>query len=174
MFNELNKDKTMNTFRDRLVEAMHEKRVKQVQIKEAVGVSKGTVSNWVSGKTSPDGVSILKIAKFLNVSVDWLATGEGGMNPLPQHSIEGIPTSEVQPPINNDEPEIKLTMDALKKFLNSNEGFLIEKFRSLSTENQQAVINIISGIDNTNTDTNNKTINNSVVNSPHSNNNFNN
>ncbi|MBS9779929.1 MAG: helix-turn-helix domain-containing protein, partial [Moraxellaceae bacterium] len=154
MFNLLNENEVMSTFQDRLVEAMHEKRVKQVQIKDAVNVSKGTVSNWVSGKTNPDGVSILKIAKFLNISVDWLATGEGEMNPNTQSTT----TAEVQPPINNDEPEIKLTMDALKKFLNSNEGFLIEKFRSLSTENQQAVITIISGIEDK-TVTNNKTVN---------------
>ncbi len=91
-------------------------------------------------------------------------------NELPQCPIDNIPMSEVQQP-SNDESETPMSI--LKKLLNSDESFLIERYRSLPTDKKHALINFI-GDDKDNTEPNNKTVNNSVINSPHSKNEFNN
>ncbi len=161
------------TLGDRVRKARKIAKLTQKELaKKAKMKSQGALSDLENGRNKSSSY-LYDIAKITGVDYDWLLTGKGEINP----TIDDIPISEVQPPINNNEPEIKIAMDALKKFLNSDEGFLIEKFRNLSTTNKQAVINIVSGIDNTDADTNNKAVNNSVnsvINSPHSNNNFHN
>ncbi len=162
------------TLGDRVRKARKIAKLTQKELaKKAKMKSQGALSDLENGRNKSSSY-LYDIAKITGVDYDWLLTGKGEINPNIHRPIDDIPISEMQPPINNNEPEIKIAMDALKKFLNSDEGFLIEKFRNLSTTNKQAVINIVSGIDNTDADTNNKTVNNSVINSPHSHNNFNN
>lgn len=77
----------LDTFRDRLIYAKDEKGLKQVDLVKATGVSKGTVSNWISGKTTPDDtVALGDLAKALGVSVDWLVTGRESNN----HSYSNV------------------------------------------------------------------------------------
>lgn len=89
----------LDTFRDRLIYAKDEKGLKQVDLVKATGVSKGTVSNWISGKTTPDDtVALGDLAKALGVSVDWLVTGRESSNhsfsnvrPVDKHEIRMAP-----------------------------------------------------------------------------------
>ncbi|SJM37833.1 transcriptional repressor DicA [Psychrobacter pasteurii] len=89
----------LDTFRDRLIYAKDEKGLKQVDLVKATGVSKGTVSNWISGKTTPDDtVALGDLAKALGVSVDWLVTGRESKNhsfsnvrPVDKHEIRMAP-----------------------------------------------------------------------------------
>uniref|UniRef100_A5WF43 Phage repressor protein, Serine peptidase, MEROPS family S24 n=1 Tax=Psychrobacter sp. (strain PRwf-1) TaxID=349106 RepID=A5WF43_PSYWF len=89
----------LDTFRDRLIYAKDEKGLKQVDLVKATGVSKGTVSNWISGKTTPDDtVALGDLAKALGVSVDWLVTGRESNNhsfsnvrPVDKHEIRMAP-----------------------------------------------------------------------------------
>lgn len=47
------------------------------ELVKATGVSKGTVSQWLSDSSDPTGPNLLKLAKVLSVHPDWLLTGEG-------------------------------------------------------------------------------------------------
>lgn len=65
-------------FEDRLAQSMAEMNLKQKDLVKITGVSKGTVSNWVSGKTKPIDTAIIdKLAVALKVNKNWLLTGAG-------------------------------------------------------------------------------------------------
>lgn len=53
----------------------------------AVGVADGTLRAWLSGKAEPSMQTIIAIAQYRNVSIDWLLTGEGVMR-KPYHITE--------------------------------------------------------------------------------------
>lgn len=70
---------------DRLKLAMTEANAKPADLARACGVSTASVSDWLSGESkSIKAANLLKAAKFLNVSPDWLATGQGHMR-INQH-----------------------------------------------------------------------------------------
>ena len=45
----------------------------------AIGVADGTLRAWLSAKAEPSMQTIIAIAQYKNVSIDWLLTGEGSM-----------------------------------------------------------------------------------------------
>ena len=57
-----------------------EKKLSQVELGKAVGVSRSTIANWEKGKTSPATTYILKLANFFNITTDYLL----GYTPTPQ------------------------------------------------------------------------------------------
>mgnify|MGYP003571256195 CR=1 FL=1 len=61
---------TKESIRQTLVELMDEKRVKGVELAEAVGVSKQAVSNWRNGKSSIDIELIMPICDFFGITVN--------------------------------------------------------------------------------------------------------
>ncbi len=42
------------------------------KLSEATGISTGNISDWRSGKSKPNADALVKIADYLNVSVDYL------------------------------------------------------------------------------------------------------
>ncbi len=52
-----------------LVFAMEKANINQVNLADKLGISKGTVNNWVRGNNSPDVDMVPKICKVLNISV---------------------------------------------------------------------------------------------------------
>ena len=63
--------KTSNTS-DRLKEAMADCNMKQADLARATGLSKGGISNYVTGRYEPKSDIISKLAKALNCSEMWL------------------------------------------------------------------------------------------------------
>lgn len=61
----------------RLNERMDELNLKQVDICKLSGISKNAVSNYVNGNRVPDTMSIYKLSKVLETSMEWILTGEG-------------------------------------------------------------------------------------------------
>ena len=57
---------------ERLQEAMRSARMKQADLARATGLSKGGISNYVTGRYEPKSDIISKLAKALNVSEMWL------------------------------------------------------------------------------------------------------
>lgn len=55
---------------------LNELNLKQKDLTILASLSKNAVSNYISGNRIPDTMSILKISKALNVSIEWLLTGE--------------------------------------------------------------------------------------------------
>ncbi len=154
--------------KDRLKKARKSVNLTQVDVAKSIkGLTQPSYSGLERGESKSTS-KIAELAQLFNVNPLWLATGEGEMNPNVQNTL----ISEL-PQISNNDEELETPMHILKKLLNSDESFLIERYRSLPTDKKHALINFI-GDNKDNTEPNNKTINNSVVNSPHSKNEFNN
>ena len=61
-----------NVFCERLKELRQEKNVGQVKLAESLGVSKGVISLWENGLREPSMSSLILIARFFEVSIDYL------------------------------------------------------------------------------------------------------
>lgn len=65
---------------DKKLKDMREKAAfTQEQVAEALMVSRQTVSNWETGKSLPDIVSIIKLSDLYNISIDELLKGDQKM-----------------------------------------------------------------------------------------------
>lgn len=81
----------------RLKTAMAKVGMSQAQLARACGVKPPSVSGWLNGKAKYlKGQNLLAAAKALNVSQDWLATGEGAMLPYDDGLtvIPNLPSNE--------------------------------------------------------------------------------
>lgn len=64
-------------FKDRVTRRMRELNLSATDISKLTGVSKATVSFWVSGTNGAKGKNLLALAKALECSPDWLSEGTG-------------------------------------------------------------------------------------------------
>jgi transcriptional regulator with XRE-family HTH domain len=60
-------------FNERLKELRIEKGVGQVELAQAVNVSKGIISLWENGLREPKLSNLIVLANYFNVSIDYLA-----------------------------------------------------------------------------------------------------
>ncbi len=61
------------------IRALREQRgIKAKELAEAIGASQGNISDWENDKkkSTPTAKSLIAIASFFDVSLDWLMTGE--------------------------------------------------------------------------------------------------
>ncbi len=63
----------INNFAERLKELRIEKKIGQIQLAKEIGVSKGIISLWENGLREPTLSSLIALAKFFEVSLDYLA-----------------------------------------------------------------------------------------------------
>ena len=61
-----------NVFKDNLKYLRNERGVGQVELAKAVGVSKGIISMWENGLREPQMSSLILLAKYFGVSIDYL------------------------------------------------------------------------------------------------------
>lgn len=66
----------MDTIGQRIKSRRKELHLTQPQIKEFTGISSGTLSDIENGKTLPAALSLVKLSKILDCTVDWILTGE--------------------------------------------------------------------------------------------------
>ena len=59
-------------FSDRLKELRHEKGLNQIELAKQLGVSNGIISLWENNLREPGRYSLVQIAVFFDVSVDYL------------------------------------------------------------------------------------------------------
>lgn len=90
--------------RDRIIQKMKELNLKQTDLIKALGLSKGTVSKWVSGTNIPSASVLPDLAKTLHTTPDWLING-GGM-PLSSVVVNSVETWDDSTPLEDDEVEI--------------------------------------------------------------------
>ena len=62
----------MVTFKDNLKALRIESGIGQVELAKQIGVSKGIISLWENGLREPNMYSLISLAKFFNVSIDYL------------------------------------------------------------------------------------------------------
>lgn len=61
-----------NKFAERLKELRCEACIGQVELANKIGVSKGIISLWENGLREPSMSSLILLAKFFEVSIDYL------------------------------------------------------------------------------------------------------
>lgn len=91
--------------KDRIRECMAQRNIQAKDIVERTGLTKGTVSQWVNGQTSPRGKNLKLLAKALGTSPEWLMFGvnssAGGsimnIQQTVRESANLYPVSNVQP-----------------------------------------------------------------------------
>lgn len=62
----------MNDFKTNLKNLRLEKKIGQVELAKQLGVSKGIISLWENGLREPSMTSLISLAKFFGVSIDFL------------------------------------------------------------------------------------------------------
>jgi len=60
-------------FSERLRDLRNEKRVGQVELANAIQVSKGIISLWENGQREPKLSNLISLAGYFQVSIDYLA-----------------------------------------------------------------------------------------------------
>ena len=89
----------------------------QKEIADFLGISRQAYANYESGNREPDNNTLIKLASYFNISVDYL---------LGNNTLSGSPTPE--------EPQ-----------LSDSEVALLKLFRSVSSEDQELVLRMIRG-----------------------------
>lgn len=91
----------MATTAERLREILSIRDIKQVEITEKTGISKGALSSYLSGRYIPKQDNIYKLAKVLDVNPAWLM----GLDvPMKAPAAGGDPVAPVQ--LRPDETEL--------------------------------------------------------------------
>lgn len=62
-----------NVFSERLKELRQEKGIGQVELSERLNMSKGIISLWENGLREPTMSSLIALADYFDVSIDYLA-----------------------------------------------------------------------------------------------------
>lgn len=65
----------MSSVSERILMRMKELNLQQVDLIGATGLSKGTVSKWISGVNIPSGKNITSLARALKTSPEWILDG---------------------------------------------------------------------------------------------------
>ncbi len=61
-----------NKFKDNLKLLRQEKGIGQTELAQQIGVSKGIISLWENGLREPNMYSLILLAQFFGVSIDYL------------------------------------------------------------------------------------------------------
>ena len=110
----------MGTFSERLRTSMDAANMKAVELHELTGISKASISEYLSGSYEPKQRNIFKIAQALNVSPSYLM----GVSDTPQSPV---PAYDELPELNaKDEREITRMMDDMKEKLMQEEGLMFD------------------------------------------------
>lgn len=123
----------MNSLAERLDYAMKASGKTQVELGLDVGVSQTAIGKILNGKTLNPRY-LLKLAKALNVSADWLSTGDSDMtlNPIDIHNVkiaDDVSGSQLDNYIKIDMYDIKLSAGTgnLAWFINDEDPVLLRK-----------------------------------------------
>lgn len=76
---------------NRIGEALSIRNMKQVELCEKTGISKGALNNWIKQRWQPKQTAIYKMAKALDVSEMWLAGYDTAMErPTSQKKMDSL------------------------------------------------------------------------------------
>ena len=81
----------MNTIAERIKFAMGVRKMRQVELVQKTGISKGAFSSYLSGSYNPKQDKLELIADALDVNIDWLL----GKNVPMQIPTKGVVTGQV-------------------------------------------------------------------------------
>lgn len=79
----------MKTIGTRIKKRRIELGLKQMEIKDAVGISSGNLSDIENGNRAPSMTTLYRLSQILNCSIDWMVTGESPNTENPSTSLSG-------------------------------------------------------------------------------------
>ncbi len=62
----------MRTIKNRIRDLREDADLRQIDVANATGIDQKTLSNYETGKTNPDSYSLIKLADFFQVTIDYL------------------------------------------------------------------------------------------------------
>lgn len=65
----------MENISERIGTLMREAGYQQTDLADITGATSGTTSNWINGRSKPDGASLIKLAAHFKVEAEWLKLG---------------------------------------------------------------------------------------------------
>ena len=75
---------------ERFVELLQKYNTTPYKVSQATGISNGSLSDWKSGRSKPKYESLVKIAQYFGVSVDYLLCNEKQKEKSPSVTDEDI------------------------------------------------------------------------------------
>lgn len=82
---------------DRIKAARLEAGLTQQEVATEVGVSRAAVALWESNQSKTlKGQNLVRVARALNVTPDWLLTGRGSKHPIQLHPQDAASTGEIE------------------------------------------------------------------------------
>lgn len=99
----------MSDIRDRIIKKMRELNLRQVDLINQLGVSKGTVSKWISGLNTPSSEVLPDLARVLNTSSQWLIKGDGADRS--EVLLQQVDAWDSDTPLDDDEVEVPFFKD---------------------------------------------------------------
>ena len=148
------------TTAERLRYAISYRHTTAAEVSNKTGISRGSLSQYISGKFNPKQDRLYVLAKHLRVSPLWLmgidvpmekAKPAQNANPIPESLVKDVQTLEAYKELYNDTSDIgKAFRDfasAMVKHFQSEEAdkIMIKKFHALSAEHQTMVVGMING-----------------------------
>ena len=61
---------------ERISQLRQKNNISQLQLAEALGLSRQAISKWENDQTAPDTINLIRLADVLNTEVEYLATGK--------------------------------------------------------------------------------------------------
>lgn len=58
--------------KNRIKDLREDRDLRQIDLSTATGIDQRTISNYETGKTSPDAYALIRLADFFGVSIDYL------------------------------------------------------------------------------------------------------
>lgn len=126
----------MSNTSERLKKVISEKGVKQVELIERTGISKGALSSYISGRYEPKQDNLYRLAKALDVNPAWLMGLDVPMEPAATSSPAAPANS-----LRKDEQDLLLEYNSLntdgRKELERYLAYIasISEFKKLNREN---------------------------------------
>ncbi len=79
---------------ERIAELRKEQNLSQVQLADAMEVSRQAVSKWETDQSSPDSLNLIKLAQILDTDIEYLTTGRRNYGRRPPVVIKTVETVE--------------------------------------------------------------------------------
>jgi len=136
----------MSKLGERLKRAREEKGISRKKLAQELHIDPKNIYEWEKGKVLPSSKYLAKLSKILNISLDWLLTGEGEMNKSPMVIKETakIQTEEYYP------FHIYIKEQIEKKKINSKElievaNHHIRKYSFVDEINEKTIHDLFAG-----------------------------
>lgn len=121
----------MSTISERIQEALVAKEMKQAELVEKTGISKSSISTYISGTFEPKQKNLYKMAKALGVDPSWLMGNDVPMEMKSNGVLTNYELASITVKIRDD-----LEVQELLKIY----------YNDLSSENRKRIIEIAKGL----------------------------